>query len=559
MVTVRFLPEHQSVTVTPGTTLLEAARQAGVLLESPCNGIGTCGKCRVLLAGESLRHISLRGADPVSLPTKDEHVALLSCQAEVHGDLSVEIPVDKQRDLLQVLSHGQAVAVERAPCIRKLYVEEQQVTNVFAGDLLLATEAGDTRSCHVGLVVDIGTTTLVAALVDLASGREIATASALNPQSRQAQDVLSRIHFAAQENGLQSLHADLTGEINRLAAELAQQAGLDSRRIYEVVYSGNTCMLHLATGTSPAALGRYPYTPVIRGGNHVAAAGQGLAIAASGLIYLPPVISGYVGADLTAGILATGIHRRRGITLLVDIGTNGEMILARDGELRATSTAAGPAFEGMNISCGMRACRGAVESFAVAADGSMDLGIIGNATATGICGSGLLDVVSELVAHGVIGGNGRFAATDNAAQLPAALKEKLVLREGKPAFAVTDDIFLSQKDVRQVQLAKGAIRAGIEFLLQDSGITAEQVDQVLIAGAFGYHLREQSLLKLGLLPRAFAGKIKFVGNTSKAGGCALLLNQDLRDEMAALVTAIEVIELANFPDFDRVFVKCLGF
>ncbi|HOP39745.1 MAG TPA: ASKHA domain-containing protein, partial [Geobacteraceae bacterium] len=411
----------------------------------------------------------------------------------------------------------------------------------------------DVVPAHYGMA-----TTLVAALVDLASGREIATASALNPQSRKAQDVLSRIHFASEETGLQTMHADLVEEINRLTADLSRQSGLDSRHIYEMVYSGNTCMLHLATGTSPASLGRYPYTPLIRGGRHVAAAGQGLNIADNALVYLPPVISGYVGADLTSGILATGLHRRKGTTLLVDIGTNGEMILARNGELRATSTAAGPAFEGMNISCGMRAGSGAVEYFAVDGDG-LTLRTIGNARATGICGSGLLDIVGELVAHGVIGGNGRFVDPDRTPHLPASLKERLVPREGKPNFQVTEDVFLSQKDIRQVQLAKGAIRAGIEFLLQDSGIAAAQVDRVLIAGSFGYHLREKSLLNLGLLPKEFAGRIDFVGNTSKTGGQALLLNQGLRDEMTALVTAVEVIELANFPDFDRVFVKCLGF
>ncbi|APG23756.1 ASKHA domain-containing protein [Syntrophotalea acetylenica] len=558
MFTVRFLPGLQSVAVAPGTTILEAARRAGVMLESPCNGVGTCGKCTVRLDVESLWQVNIRGARPAPHGAAGP-VEILSCQAEVHGDVTVEIPTGEQHDTLQVLSHGEAGAIELAPCIRKVYLEEKQATSVFAGERLLATEAGDTRPHHAGMVVDIGTTTLVAALVDLTSGREIATAAALNPQSRQAQDVLSRIHFASEETGLQTMHADLVEEINRLTADLSRQSGLDSRHIYEIVYSGNTCMLHLATGTSPASLGRYPYTPLLRGSQHVTAAGQGLHIADSGLIYLPPVISGYVGADLTSGIVATGLHRREGTTLLVDIGTNGEMILARNGELRATSTAAGPAFEGMNISCGMRASRGAVEYFAVDGDGSLTIRTIGNARATGLCGSGLLDIVGELVAHGVIGGNGRFLAPDRAPHLPVSLLERLVPREGKTAFQVTEDVFLSQKDIRQVQLAKGAIRAGIEFLLQNSGIAAVQVDRVLIAGSFGYHLQEQSLLNLGLLPREFAGRVDFVGNTSKTGGQALLLNQNLRNEMTALVSAVEVIELANFPDFDRVFVKCLGF
>jgi uncharacterized 2Fe-2S/4Fe-4S cluster protein (DUF4445 family) len=234
------------------------------------------------------------------------------------------------------------------------------------------------------------------------------------------------------------------------------------------------------------------------------------------------------------------------------------MVLGRSGRLRATSTAAGPAFEGMNISCGMRASRGAVEFFDIAEDGAISVKTIGGAPAAGICGSGLLDIVGELVDHGVIGGNGRFVDAEKAV-LPSLLKERLVKREGKVAFRVTEDLFLSQKDIRQVQLAKGAVRAGIEFLLQDTGIGAGEVDRVLIAGAFGYHLQEKSLLRLGLLPREFAGKIDFVGNTSKSGGQAFLLNRGFRDEMTAVVKDIEVIELANFPDFDKVFVRCLSF
>jgi uncharacterized 2Fe-2S/4Fe-4S cluster protein (DUF4445 family) len=558
MIYVRFYPGRQSIAVPPGITILEAARQAGILMESPCNGLGTCGKCIVHLDVESLGNICLQGTH-TGKRSDNGTIEVLSCQAQVMGNITVEIPACEQPDTLEILSHGELIAIKPDPWIKRIHDETERSTGVFAGDRLLAREPGNTCSAHFGVVVDIGTTTLVASLVDLSTGTEIGTASALNPQSRHAHDVLSRVRFASEQAGLVTMQANLLKEINRLVADLSKQAGIAAQALYEVVYSGNTCMLHLAIGANPASLGKYPYTPLIRGGNHVAATRHGLDIADSGLIYLPPVISGYVGADITSGILATGLHRRKGTTLLIDIGTNGEMIIARDGYLRATSTAAGPAFEGMNISCGMRACNGAIESFAIAADGTTSFDTIGNGTANGICGSGLLDIVSELVEHGVICDNGRFIDTSKAPTLPVSLKERLFRQEGKPAFHIEKNVFLSQKDIRQIQLAKGAIRTGIEFLLRDTGIGAGEVDHVLIAGSFGYHLREKSLLKLGLLPREFAGKIHFVGNTSKSGGQAFLLNQRFRDEMSALVDTVEVIELASFDDFDRMFVKFLNF
>jgi len=557
MAIVYFQPELRSVEVAQGTSILQAARLAGVMLESPCNCVGTCAKCTVRLDPESLKNIAINGL-PALAWSDPEATEVLSCQATVLGDIRVELPTGEQTQTLQVLSHGERGPLDLDPCIRKTYEEAADETWVFALDRLLAKEPGDTRSTHFGMVVDIGTTTLVASLVDLSTGQEIAAASALNPQSRHAQDVLSRIRLASEEAGLNLLHGELIEEINRLTGELGAEAGIAAGSIYEMVLSGNTCMLHLATGQNPASLGKYPFAPSVSGGNHLCADRQGLTIASSGLVYLPPVISGFVGADITSGILATGLHRHGDTSLLVDIGTNGEMVLSRGGRLRATSTAAGPAFEGMNISCGMRASRGAVESFAIAQDGTVSMNTIGGAEATGICGSGLLDIAAELVEHGLIGGNGRLVE-GGGSKLPSPLQERLVQREGKPAFLVTQELFLTQKDIRQVQLAKGAVRAGIECLLQDSGIAAAEVDRVLIAGAFGYHLREKSLLSLGLLPREFAGKIAFVGNTSQSGGQAFLLNRGVRDEMAAVVKEIEVIELANVPDFDKVFVRCLSF
>jgi uncharacterized 2Fe-2S/4Fe-4S cluster protein (DUF4445 family) len=233
-------------------------------------------------------------------------------------------------------------------------------------------------------------------------------------------------------------------------------------------------------------------------------------------------------------------------------------VLAKDGRLSATSTAAGPAFEGMNISCGMRAATGAVEYFHLDENGRVELKTIADAEPVGICGSGLLDIVAELVRRGIIDRGGKFADPEMGVLSPP-LRERLTRESGKTVFRISDTVYLSQKDVRQVQLAKGAIRAGIEFLLQEKGIDAVQVDRVLIAGSFGYHLRERSLLTLGLLPGELAGKVEFVGNTARSGGEALLLNTGLRLELEALIEEIEVVELTKRKDFDRVFLAAMGF
>ncbi|WP_306535256.1 ASKHA domain-containing protein [Geobacter sp.] len=556
MPTVRFLPDDRSIIVPSGTTLLEAGRMAGVTIEAPCNGAGTCGKCRVLVTEENLASLRLPGGSG-PFGAGEGVSAVLACHGEIVADLTVTVP-ERKEEGLKIAAHGVRGDVTLRPFVVKRYDPVCNETSVVAGDKLLAVEQGDTTDERFGLVVDIGTTTLVAALIDLADGRELATASALNPQSLHAQDILSRIRFASTHRGLDEMRQSVVAEINRLAVDVAGKAGVEPERIYEAVFSGNTTMLYLACGVDPAPLGKYPYTVELRGGCHRSVAETGIAIAPVGMVYLPPVISAYVGADITAGILATRLHEKPGTTLLVDIGTNGEMAIVKDGTLWATSTAAGPAFEGMNITCGMRAGEGAIERFYVRWDGEVEIGVIGGGVATGICGSGLIDIVAELVTAGVIGPNGRFVAAD-AAGIPAHLRERLVKRDGKPTFRLTEKVSLTQQDIRQVQLAKGAIRAGIELLLRHLGIGAGDVDRVLIAGSFGYHLRAESLTALGLLPSEFSGKIDFVGNTSKTGGEAFLLDRESRREMEILADAVEVVELAAATDFDKVFIATLKF
>jgi len=558
MAKVTFPEAELSVEVPPGTTLLEAARLAGVIIEAPCNGAGSCGKCLVQVEPAALPNLLQKGRH--RLPETDAARGLvLSCEAEVVGDLIVRTIQREQHQTLRIISSGVGRPLARSPFIAKSFDATRDVTRVMGGGDELALESGNTTHALLGVVVDIGTTTLSASLVDLLSGRELACAGALNPQSHHAQDVLSRIRFAASEEGLRTMHAALIEEIRRLIGSLTSEAGIGTERIYELVFSGNTCMLHLATAENPASLGKFPYHSRLSGNEHRPAESLGLPAAPGALVYLPPVISAFVGPDITSGLLATSLASLPGGTLLVDIGTNGEMVIGNNGRLFATSTAAGPAFEGMNIGCGMRASAGAIESFSIGDQGTVTLKTIGDQEAVGICGSGLMDIVAQLFASGVVSASGRFCAPSEEATLAPGLRGRLVRQDGKPLFRITEKVSVSQKDLRQVQLAKGAIRAGIEFLLGKVGLGAGSVDRVLIAGSFGYHLQAESLLTIGLLPPEFAGKIEFVGNTSQSGGEAFLLNEAARTEMAEVVTAIEVVDLASFPDFDRCFVQCLGF
>ena len=557
MAVVTFHQTDRSIDVPQGTTVLQAARQAGLVIESPCNGAGTCGKCTVQLASDSVGNVVQRGMHRLS-PDLISRGFVLSCEAEIAGDIAVVTLPREQHLSLRVLSQGVGCAVQLDPFIGKSFDDSSNTTRVYGGCRELALEAGDTRHRTYGVVVDIGTTTLSASLVHIPTGSEIACAGSLNPQSHHAQDVLSRIRFAATEEGLQTMHAVLIEEIGRLIGSLAREAAIMPQSVYEIVFSGNTCMLHLALRENPAPLGKFPYLSNLRGDESRPASGLKLPVAPNALVYLPPVISAFVGPDITSGILATGLGSDPGITLLVDIGTNGEMVIGMNGRLFATSTAAGPAFEGMNISCGMRASDGAIEALSIDARGELAVTTIGDVEATGICGSGLIDAVAQLVACGVISANGRFASPESPG-FPAGLKSRLERRDGKVVFRITDRVSLSQKDVRQLQLAKGAVRAGIEFLLERAGVVAGRVGRVLIAGSFGYHLRPESLLTIGLLPPELAGKTALVGNTSKTGGEAFLLNRAARREMAALVTGIEVVDLASYPDFDRRYVECLGF
>jgi uncharacterized 2Fe-2S/4Fe-4S cluster protein (DUF4445 family) len=545
------------VEVEPGVSILEAARSAGIVLETPCGGLGICGKCGVTIPRiEQLARVrSGGGKSPGTGAGRGE---VLACQSFVYGDIDVLLrDYGEENRSLQILAEGGGFSYPISPYITKRLAGDR--TEIYGGRRLLGTEPGNTLDNIYGAAIDIGTTTLVSSLIDLTTGKELALCSALNPQTAYAQDVISRIYFCRKDQGMETLRRVLIEALADMISRMAHEAGINAGHIYEAVYSGNTAMLHLACGVDPSPLGQYPYTPEIRGGNHTGA--EGLGISGYGLAYIPPVISAYVGADIVSGILVSRLDEAKGTTMFIDVGTNGELVLARNGRLAAAAAAAGPAFEGMNITHGMRAGKGAVESFHINADGVCSYRVIGggeSGEAAGICGSGLLDMAGELVRTGVIEANGRFAAPEPGA-CGSALYERLKRAEGKSAFYINDKVCLTQQDVRQIQLAKGALRTGIEMLLARFNIGAADVDTVEIAGSFGYHLSEESLMNTGLLPPDFRGKVRFAGNTSLSGAAAFLLNTGFREKMEGLATHIHTVDLAKDPQFENLFMRYLSF
>lgn len=554
MVNIYFSNQNMIYNAPEGETILAVARKAGIIMEAPCNGMGTCGKCKVRIENIADANIVYEEGRHHLTPEEMDGGYVLACQTKVFGDITVLYDnTAKQNKTMKILSDGQSFDYDIKRKVNKTFNGEK--TRITYGNTEIGRESGDTTAELYGLSIDIGTTTLVTALVDMVNGTEITSVSALNPQSLHAQDVLTRIKFASDDNGLRIMYREITDAINQMIDDIVKEAKIAPTHIYEVVYSGNTTMIHLACNVNPASLGRYPYKPQIYGGSSIPA--DSLNISPFGRIYLPPIISSYVGPDITSGVLVSELEKRKGTTLFIDIGTNGEMVIAKDGSLSATSTAAGPAFEGMNITFGMRAGKGALERFEINEQNDISIRVIGDVPATGICGSGLLDIVGELVRTGIVGENGKF----NSAQKESynKLEQSLQYYEDKPAFEVAKGIWITQKDIRQVQLAKGAVRAGIEALLLSQNVLSENVDLIQIAGSFGYHLKAESLISIGLLPQEFRGKIEFVGNTSKTGGKAFLLNTDLRSHMENLVNEITGVELANRDDFDKLFVKALSF
>jgi uncharacterized 2Fe-2S/4Fe-4S cluster protein (DUF4445 family) len=507
-----------------------------------------------------------------------QHVLLDPNVAKVHLRLSEPTLEDQRSDLARVLEglRDEGWEVRPDPALWRelpgvLRASDWAVTAVLVGDEMVGLEPGDTTGWAYGLALDIGTTTVVGALTNLKTGAVEAVKSTLNGQATYGADVIARAsHVMTEPEGLDHLHNRIIETINGLVAELCKQSGVGAERVYEAVAVGNATMLHLLLGISPEPISVAPFIPAVDGPVTVAAEAFGLRLHPRARLSLLPHLGAYVGADIVAGVLATGLARNPDgkLRLYIDVGTNGEIVLGSAARTISTAAPAGPAFEGAQIRNGMRASEGAIEGVKIdtRGAGTVRLQIIGGdeLTPIGICGSGLVDAVAELVNAGLVDASGRLllAEAARAAGLPEGLVARLVTVDGVRAFLLSQPehgIVLTQPDVRALQFAKGAIAAGVQVLLAEMGVTADDLHEVLLAGSFGSYINPASARTIGLVPWVPVERIVAVGNAAGEGAKISLLSFREREAANQLPGFIEYLELSGRPEFNDIFMDVLAF
>ena len=524
--------------------MFQAAAACGILLEQPCAGLARCGKCRVRVVDGS---IGASEADrDVLSPGEIRDGWRLACALTVDATVSIEVPSQIRSEAPKGL--GGAVTADPG---------REPVFGPFPS----------AASALFGLAVDVGTTSLAAALVDFGTGATAAAGSMLNPQAAFGADVMSRIHAAGQgESGRQPLTAAVRRGITALAERLIARAGASDQQVVAASVVGNPTMLHLWLGEDSWGLGVAPYEGRWIGSRQVPARDIELPIAPGALVYVLPCVKSHVGADAVGAAIGVDLDRTDGPALLIDLGTNSEIVLADGARVFAASTAAGPAFECGGISCGMRAAEGAIDALHVEPDGHWSLHVIGEVPPLGMCGSGLLDAVAELLRAGVIDPSGYLRdAGQTSGLVPEALAGRLGGTGARRSVSIvapaggSPGITLYATDVRQLQLAIGAVRAGIEVLCAEAGLTGADLQTVFVAGTFGQYVRKASMLRLGLLPPVAPERVRTVGNAAGAGAVLALLDRRVRERAERLAGQAIYVELAGRADYQEALERSLRF
>ncbi len=529
-VTIRLAGFDTEIEAAPGTSLLAAVRSAGMDVDADCAGRGTCGLCLVRF----LDGAPPAGRDGEALLSADRIAEgwRLACQSYVSTSCTVALARPADRGSMEILADAAAPPDHGG---------------------------GRRRRRGWGAAIDIGTTTVVCYLMDLSRARQVGVAAFANPQRRFGQDIISRIAHAHEgPERLARLQAILVDALDSALAGLCSERGIASDQLRALTVVGNPTMLHLLAGIDPWPLGVAPFEPVFHESFTVASADLGFTRITAEVEILP-IVAGHLGADAVAGIVALGLPRRPGLSLFIDLGTNGEIALVGAGEAVGCSCAAGPAFEGGHISSGMAALPGAVRRVDEE-DGRLRLDVIGGGAARGLCGSGLTDIIALLLAGGAISPRGQMATPGSLpASAPPWVRDGLRCSDGGVSFALSEAVALSAHDVREVQLAKAAVRTGIDVLLEERGLLPEHVHDVFLAGAFGSSIRPDSLLALGMLPEQLRGRIRPVGNVAGVGAKLALAYEERIGEARELARAMRHIELMSRSDFQDRFAANIAF
>ncbi|MFY9139724.1 MAG: ASKHA domain-containing protein [Thermacetogeniaceae bacterium] len=606
---ITFYPINKDMEVPVGTALKKAMNDAGLDFDFPCGGRGRCGKCRV-----RIREGVVPPSDSDRVHFDEEELKegyRLACTLTVQGDLVLELPqevtghkilIDAAERSMEIKPHLQKVHLEvKEPSIedqkadwdrlrdelaavkgdkdyritlpalqalpKVLREKKFSITAVIADNKVTGLEAGDTTDRMLGIAFDIGTTTVVGYLMDLLTGKELGAVSTMNPQTKYGADVISRITYSSQEaGGLEILHKAIIEAVNSLIGEAVEKVGARREDVYALTFVGNSCMHHLLLGLEPRYIALAPYVPVTGSTQEINADELGIKVNPAGKVYVLPNIAGFVGADTIGVILATELDESSEIRLAIDIGTNGEMVLGNKDRLLACSTAAGPAFEGAQISCGMRGTAGAIDT--VRMDDEFTYTTINDERPVGICGSGLIDVISVMLDTGVIDSRGRIANPNELAGTSAEkLADRIVDLDGMRAFLLAPaaetghgkPLFITQQDVRELQLAKGAIATGVQILLDVYGIGFDDIYEVILAGAFGNYLDKHSACAIGLIPSSLEDRVRPVGNAAGTGAKVALLSAAEYRRSARIASFVEYEELGAYPKFSEIFANSLYF
>jgi uncharacterized 2Fe-2S/4Fe-4S cluster protein (DUF4445 family) len=586
--------------------LFDAATWNGIAIDSSCGGHGTCRKCKVKL---------LDATTPISpLDTRAFSGAelregwRLACRVQVLRDLHVEVPPFVTRPKAATVGVGRNVILR--PAVQKRYVELTEptlsdqttdlerllaslddlelrpelhvlrsvgrvlresgykVTAVVVDDVLIDVEPRNTTERGYAIAFDLGTTTVVATLLDLSSGVPLAVQSMLNKQQVFGADVITRISAVKFDGHALDRLCTLAHEtLAELAEEVCQLGGVSLSEVYEIAIAGNATMTHIALGIDPGPLGVAPFVMSTRLFPEILATEVGVRVHERARAVIFPAFGAYVGGDIVSGLLASGMDRDPRMRLFLDVGTNCELVLGNSDRLIATAAPAGPAFEGAAIRCGMRAAPGAIEVVKMTPE-NLEIGVIDDVEPVGLCGSGLVDAVAELVDLKLLDSSGKFIPNEEALRIAPGIGSRLTMLGQERVFVlnwrgepgdVANAVYLSQRDVRELQFAKAAIATGWRILLEEAGIEADELQQVLLAGSFGSYLSPTSAIRLGLVPNLPVERVVSVGNVAGAGAKMVLLSRRERQGAMALLGEVEYVELSNRADFNDRFVDQMPF
>ena len=606
-VRLRFLPDGAEVRVPSGTPVFDAASWNGIAIDSTCGGHGTCKKCKVrVLSGE----LPVSSVDPRAFsPDELRDGWRLACRAPARSDVVIEVPPLQTRPKAALAGVGRHVILRPSVQKRHLVLEEAtledqrsdlqrvfdaiddfelhapiellrtlgttlrrahfDVTAVICDDELIDVEPGDTTARRYAIAYDLGTTTVVATLIDLDSGQPLAVRSMLNRQQPFGADVITRISATMMDDGaLAELRSRAHETIAELTEEVCTEAGVAPAEVYEITVCGNVTMMTLALGIDPEPLSMAPFVVPTHSFPPVKASEFGAMIHPRAPAFVFPSLGAYVGGDIVAGMLATGLTRDRRLRLFIDVGTNSEIALGSVDRVLATAAPAGPAFEAAQIKCGMRAADGAIEGLTIEPGAEeLTLEVIGDVTPVGMCGSGLVDAVAELVRTGLLDRSGRFIPDEDAAEQFPALGARLTKIGEERVFVLhwsedrdpAHSVFLSQRDVRELQFAKASIATGWNILLRELDVDPSEISQVLLAGSFGAYLTPLSAVRIGLVPKLALPRIISAGNVAGEGAKIAAMSFRERAEAHSILREVEYVELSGRTDFNDLFIDQLAF